>query len=221
VRTDIRALTACGGALSAGAAEAASHAVSSTLLSPNSPPWCTYPRPAASRLTTSPEIVVFDVPLTEFPEPAFLLIQYPGSVYDPNGQVLTGGTYKLPFLNGLAPVLDQLEAAGAAGGVGVLDYPEEAVTGADILYDGILRNVLGLLVDRDVGADLKAQAQQGISANIALPAQVADVNSRNIVAVIPGKNYGTTADEVVIIHSHTDGTNGLEDNGPYIATATA
>ncbi|MGV0991188.1 MAG: Ig-like domain-containing protein [Mycobacterium sp.] len=167
------------------------------------------------------KIVVFDVPLTELPEPAFLLLQYPGKVYDPANSILTGGTYKRPYLNGLVPVIDQLQAAGALGAVGVLDYPQDAVTGSYFPYDGVLRDIPGVFVDRQVGAELKAQAQQGVSANIALPATVAEVSSRNIIATIPGKNYGAAADEVVIIQSHTDGTNGLEDNGPYMITAMA
>jgi len=171
--------------------------------------------------TVAGKIVVFDVPLTEIPEPAFLLLQYPGQVYDPSSEILSGGTYKRPYLNDLIATVDMLQAAGAAGVVGVMDYPDAAITGSYLTYDGTIRTAPGLLVGRDSGAILKQQALQGATANVVVDATVQEATSRNIVAVIPGKNYGTAADQVVMIHSHTDGTNGLEDNGPYITVAMA
>lgn len=167
------------------------------------------------------KIVLFDVPLTEIPEPLFLLLQHPGAAYDPDGEILGGGTYKRPYLNGLVPVIDQLQAAGAVGAVGVLDYPQDAVTGSYFPYDGTLRDIPGVFVDREVGAQLKEQAAQGVTANVVMNAQVKTATTRNIVVVIKGKKYGTAADEMVMIHSHTDGTNGLEDNGPYMTVAMA
>ena len=171
--------------------------------------------------TVAGKIVVFDVPLTKIPEPAFLLLQYPGKVYDPSNEILTGGTYQRPYLSDLIPTIEKLEAAGAAGVLGVLDYPDAAVAGSYLTYDGVIRNSPGLLVGRDSGAQLKQLAQQGASANVVMDATIQEATSRNIVAVIPGKNYGTAKDQVVMIHSHTDGTNGLEDNGPYISVAMA
>lgn len=171
--------------------------------------------------TVAGKVVVFDVPLTKIPEPAFLALQYPGKVYDPSSEILTGGTYQRPYLNDLLPTVEKLQAAGAVGVVGVLDYPDAAVTGSYLTYDGVIRNTPGLLVGRDSGAILKQQALAGATANVVMDATVQEATSRNIVAVIPGKDYGTAADQVVLIHSHTDGTNGLEDDGPYISVAMA
>jgi peptidase M28-like protein len=42
-----------------------------------------------------------------------------------------------------------------------------------------------------------------------LPAEVKRVTSRNLIGVIPG-----ASDELMLLHCHTDGTNGVEDNGP-------
>ena len=78
--------------------------------------------------------------------------------------------YKRPYLNGLIPLLEKLEAAGAAGVVGVLDYPSDGADGSYFPYDGIIRSVPGLYVDRATGAALKDQARAGTPARLTLPA---------------------------------------------------
>jgi hypothetical protein len=76
-------------------------------------------------------------------------------------------------------------------------------------YDAKLRNLPALFVDRDTGARLRQVAQAGGSARLTLEAQVAPTTSPNLMGVIPG-----ASDELVILECHTDGTNGIEDNGP-------
>ena len=48
--------------------------------------------------------------------------------------------------------------------VGVLDYPADGADGSYFPYDGIIRAVPGLYVDRTTGAALKDQARAGARA---------------------------------------------------------
>ena len=93
--------------------------------------------------------------------------------------------------------------------MGVLDLPADAAHGAYYPYDGKIRAVPGLYVDRDTGGHLKDAAAGGARAQLVLPAEVKRVTSRNLIGVIPG-----ASDELMLLHCHTDGTNGVEDNGP-------
>ncbi len=164
------------------------------------------------------KIAVFDVPAAVVPAGFLLALAYPGRVYDPRGELNPTLPYKRPFLSigGLITILDGLQAAGAAGAVGVLDYPFDGAYGSYFPYDGILRSVPGLFVDRATGAALKSQAQAGAQARLKLPAEIETVSSRNLIGFIPGQS-----DELVAIHCHTDGSNAIEDNGPGAIVAIA
>jgi len=159
------------------------------------------------------KIALFDVPLTIVPLTIFTVLSYPDRLYNPDGED-TSQLYKRPYLNGVIPVLESLEAAGAAGVVGILDYPSDGADGSYFPYDGIIREVPGLYVDRATGAALKERAAAGTNARLALPAKVKRVKSRNLIAFIPGQSK-----ELVVLHSHTDGTNAIEDNGPAAIVA--
>jgi hypothetical protein len=105
--------------------------------------------------------------------------------------------------------LDELSAVGAAGAIGILDLPAVAAQGMYMPYDAKLRNLPALFVDRDTGARLRQVAQAGGSVQLTLEAEVGPTTSPNLMGVIPGRS-----DELVILECHTDGTNGVEDNGP-------
>ena len=96
----------------------------------------------------------------------------------------------------------------------MLDLPADAAHGAYYPYDGIIRTVPGVYVDRDTGDQIKAAAAAGATARVALPAEVKRVSSRNLIGLIPG-----ASDELMLLHCHTDGTNGVEDNGPNAIVA--
>ena len=155
------------------------------------------------------KIAVVDVPITVVPLSFFTSLAYPGAVYDPHHQENPSQTYKRPYLNGIVPLLDAVDVAGAVGVIGVLDFPSAAADGSYFPYDGIFRRVPGLYVDRNTGAALKQQAKAGARARLTLPAQVKDVTSRNLIGFIPGQSS-----ELVTLHCHTDGSNAIEDNGP-------
>jgi hypothetical protein len=96
----------------------------------------------------------------------------------------------------------------------VVDMDDEQMRDGYLLYDGIHRNIPALFVGRRTGAALRERL--GERASLVLEADVEDAVSRNVIGLIPG-----ATDELVAIQSHTDGTNGLEDNGPEAILAMA
>jgi len=124
------------------------------------------------------EIAVVDVPVTVVPLSFFTSLSYPGATSDPHHQENPSSPYKRPYLNGMVPLLDALDAAGAAGVVAVLDFPRAGADGSYFPYDGIFRRVPGLYVDRSTGAALRQQASAGAHARLVLPAQK-QTHSRN------------------------------------------
>lgn len=153
------------------------------------------------------KIVLFDVPAPpKLPFAFFTALAL--DVYDPEGR-FEAGTYSRPYLASPADLIKELSAAGAAGGIAILDLPYETAYGTYVPYEGEIRTAPSLYVDKAEGARLKALADGGTRVTLALPAQVHAVETRNIVAVIPG-----ASDELIALHSHSDGTNGIEDNGP-------
>ena len=159
-------------------------------------------------------IAVFDVPLTIVPLSFFTLLGYEQRTYDPRGELDPSKQYKRPYLNGVIPLLESIAAAGAIGAVGVLDYPSDGADGSYFPYDGIIRGVPGVYVDRTTGAALTDQARAGTLARLTLPASVKQVKSRNLIGFIPGLSK-----EIVTLHCHTDGSNAIEDNGPAAMVA--
>ncbi|GAF50355.1 hypothetical protein [Rhodococcus wratislaviensis] len=156
------------------------------------------------------KIAVYDVPLTSLPILAFKALQYPGSVYDPQGNFSDFDFYKRPWFNGVPDRLKELKDAGAIGSIGVLDLNQHWATGQYFPYDGVFREFPSLYVDRDTGAELKRRAGASGVGTIVLEADIADVTTNNIVGFIPGMS-----EELTVLHTHTDGTNGLEENGQY------
>jgi hypothetical protein len=153
-------------------------------------------------------IVLFDVPDAPLSNAFFDSIDYghphhpPG--YDPHAP------YVRPWAvqGAIGSRLEQLRAAGAVGAIGVLNAPLEVALGTYMPYDGKLRDIPALFLDKATGTRLRSVAQGGGSVRLTLPADVESVTTPNIVGVIPG-----ASEELVILQSHHDGTNGIEDNG--------
>lgn len=168
--------------------------------------------PAPGSLTG--KIAVFDFPPASYTYAEFAPLTYKD--YDPDHVFVPSRIYARPWL-GIAQeitTLDGLVDSGAVATVGVLDLPADAAHGAYYPYDGKIRTVPGVYVDRANGERLKRAARAGATARVALPAQVVRVTSRNLVGLIPG-----ASDELMILHCHTDGPNGVEDDGPNAIVA--
>lgn len=113
-------------------------------------------------------------------------------------------------------MLDVLQAAGAAGVVMIADTSAAEATRLYAPYDGRPRRAPGLFVDRATGAKLVTLAKRGATLRLPLDASVERVQTRNLIGIIPG-----ATDELTVVNSHTDGTNGIEDNGPNAIVAIA
>ncbi|MEO8678525.1 MAG: twin-arginine translocation signal domain-containing protein [Vicinamibacterales bacterium] len=72
-----------------------------------------------------------------------------------------------------------------------------------------------LTLDRVNGAKVLADAKAGRRATLTLIARFQVDTGRAIVAHLPGKNYGTAADEQVVLATHTDAMSLIEENGGY------
>jgi hypothetical protein len=69
-----------------------------------------------------------------------------------------------------------------------------------------------LIVDRDTGAALRQQALAGRHARLTLDAPVQKTTYRSITAILPGES-----EETLIVDTHTDGQNAIEENaGPAL-----
>ncbi|WOD27265.1 hypothetical protein RYH70_14700 [Alloalcanivorax xenomutans] len=158
--------------------------------------------------TVAGRIVLFDVPNITVPTRFFL--DNAMHVWDPLSSFSPDEPYSRPYLaiDAVTRTLGALGDTEAVGAIGILQMPYETAHGSYFPYDGIIRRVPALYVDRDLGEQLKGLSN-GTELTLHLPASVADTATHNVVAMIPG-----ASDEITVIHSHTDGTNGLEDNGP-------
>ena len=154
------------------------------------------------------KMVVIESPTSTLPVAGFSI--YAMGLYQIIGDNLLK-MYSRPYLaqGDLITQLDALDKAGAAGMIAVSPVPYEVAYGSYYPYDGILRRVPMLFVDKDVGARLKTVADGTTPITMTLLATVKPTTTRNIIATIPGMS-----DEYTVIHSHTDGTNSIEDNGP-------
>ena len=160
------------------------------------------------------KIVVFDVPVSALTYATMKVVAY--DTYDPAHMLDPQARYDRPWagISALITFLDALGESGAAAVVGVIDLPAAGAHGSYYPYDGNIRRVPGVFVDAPTGQRLKTLAALGTNARLTLPAQVERTTTRNIVGVIPGRS-----DEIVILNSHTDGPNAVEDNGPNAIVA--
>ncbi|MGK5049347.1 PA domain protein [Janthinobacterium sp. GB4P2] len=134
-------------------------------------------------------------------------------VHDPENVMGPDAPFARPFqmLGPFVTLLERLQAAGAAGVIAIIDAPASAAHGLYAPYDREVRQLPGVFVDRDMGKRLRERVLAGTAPVIKLTmdAEVRQVQTRNLIGIIPGKS-----EEFTVINSHTDGTNGLEDNGP-------
>jgi hypothetical protein len=154
------------------------------------------------------------VPLLEFDEEDY---GYPQQPVHPKGyDPLT--LYDRAWLDqgNVEQALIAYKGKGLAGLVFVLDLPAVAAQGMYMPYHGIIYDTPAVFVDRNVGGQLITAALDGGHAHLTLEASVEQVSTPNIYGVIPG-----ASEELVILESHTDGCNGLEENGCEALVAVA
>jgi hypothetical protein len=115
--------------------------------------------------------------------------------------------------------LKQYKDAGAVGVVfGWTNVSDEQATGQNWPFGQPLQGIPALLVGREVGSKIRHLAQEGGQLRLTLEADVfQNSGTDSLVATLPG----ATRDEVLIVHTHTDGPNAIQENGgvPLVALA--
>ena len=119
--------------------------------------------------------------------------------------------------------VNQLTDFQKAGALGVIlswtDISDANAADQYTPFSRPLQNIPGLWVGRETGATLRILARDGARATLTLEAEIIpDTPTDTIIATLPG----TSTDEVIIVNTHTDGPNAIEENGgarPYLALA--
>ena len=140
--------------------------------------------------------------------------------YDPRHTIDPAAPFEGDFLTYDARVHD-LRDAGAAGAAGVVflkDLPRAQPAGALRAHEGRSWRVPGVFLGADEARALTAavRADPGARATLTLRAHRPRVTTRTLLATLPGRSP-----QRLVIESHTDGTNAVEDNGPVAILALA
>jgi hypothetical protein len=123
--------------------------------------------------------------------------------------------YKRPWL-GPWPPLAAFAAQGARAVVLIADGSYQLFEGNFSPHTGGFQPIPGLVVDRDTGRTLRNQAGSRPKARLTLVAPAVKTHVRSVTAVLPGRS-----DETIIVDTHTDGQNAIEENGAVAALQIA
>ncbi|MFQ5634579.1 MAG: hypothetical protein ACE5G3_04515 [Gammaproteobacteria bacterium] len=110
-----------------------------------------------------------------------------------------------------------LKGSGAAGAIVVFDMSPGRARGLytfPLLNPGVF-GVPGVYVDRVAGADVRAAARARLTATLTLVAHEEEVETWFLSGFLPGRDYGTPADEAVLLVTHSDGPNLTQVNGTF------
>ncbi len=111
-------------------------------------------------------------------------------------------------------ITNVLMPAGAAAAVTVMDLAPLAAQGTRIHPTPRQFNVPLLMLDRVAGAAVLADAAAGKTAKLVLDAhEETNANAYEIVATLPGRDYGTSRDQALLLATHVDGPSIVEDDG--------
>ena len=156
------------------------------------------------------KLVLVDMPAVAWTGQAFH--QTAVHAQDPHQAMGPDTPYARPFqrLGPFISLLDGLQTAGAAGVIVILDTLTVTADGLYAPNDGKVRQLPGVFIDRGYGQRLRDSvlADTAPVLRLTMAASVRQVQTRNLVGIIPGKS-----EELMVLASHTDGTNGLDDNG--------
>jgi len=111
-------------------------------------------------------------------------------------------------------IFNVLMPSGAAGAVTVMDMSPLASAGTRIHPTPRQSSVPLLMLDRVAGAKVLADATAGKTARLVLDAhQEENATAFEIVATLPGRDYGTAKDQAILLATHVDGPSLVEDDG--------
>ena len=109
-----------------------------------------------------------------------------------------------------------LMPSGAVGAISVMDLSPLAAAGTRNHPTPLQSNVPTLLLDRNAGGQVIADAIAGKTAKLVLNAQEEEnAKAYSITAILPGKDYGTAKDQALLLATHMDGPSIAEDDGAF------
>jgi hypothetical protein len=165
-------------------------------------------------------IVLRPAPAGSVPNYDFFLPAVSWLVYDPNNTIDPTQSFLGDFINYNARVADlrNAAAAGAKALLFVKDLPSRQLTNHYEPYEGTPWKVPAVYLGADEGKRISDAIAAGgaPSAKLVLHAGFREVETPTVLATIPGQSA-----QRIVIDSHTDGTNAVEDNGPIAMVAMA
>lgn len=179
--------------------------------------------PSDQRITaanSAGKIVVREADAGSVPNAAFALPVVSWETYDPNHTIDPSGTFYGDFINYI-PRVNDLRDASAAGAKGLLfvkNVPRSQIIDHYEPYEGEAFRVPGFFLGADEGKQITDAIAAGAHpvGRIVNVARFDNVQTPSIEAVLPG-----LSSQRIVIDSHTDGTNAVEDNGPIAMIAMA
>jgi hypothetical protein len=106
------------------------------------------------------------------------------------------------------PDLQPYADRGVKAVVFIVNCSFEELAGNWSPHTGLYQSIPGLVLDRDTGSALRQRAAARPNARLTLDAPIKKTLVRSITAVLPGRS-----DEVIVVDTHTDGQNFVEENG--------
>lgn len=168
----------------------------------------------------SGRIVVRPAPAGSLPLSVFQLPIISWEIYDPSNTIDPLSTFYGDFIayNNRVADLRNAAAAGAAGILFVKELPRSQLVNHYEPYEGTQWGVPGAFLGADEGKQITDAIAAGAqpSGRITVRARVKRVVTPSILATIAGQSA-----QRIVIDSHTDGTNAVEDNGPVAMVAMA
>jgi hypothetical protein len=167
------------------------------------------------------KVVVIDIPS----EPWDLAKEYPKvwGVFNSTGEAVLPATLDLnsrtPRTPAFRGLIDNLKKGGAIA----LVLAWTGVSDGNAAYNnqpagGKFLNFPALWVGRNAGLELKNLAGSGAKATVVMEAEIVpDAPTDTLIVTLPG----VSSDEAIIVHTHTDGPNAAEENGPIALLALA
>jgi hypothetical protein len=108
----------------------------------------------------------------------------------------------------------QIAAEGnAAGHIIVYDMAFERTEGLYTFGVPPIHESPGVILSREDGVKVIEDAKAGKTATLTLRATIEEAEAYQTIAYLPGKDYGTPADEQILLINHTDGPSITQDNG--------
>jgi hypothetical protein len=114
------------------------------------------------------------------------------------------------FVGGLGGITEFQKAGARAVILGWTDVSDANAAYQYTPFSRPLQNIPGLWVGREAGDKLRGLARGGAKSTLTLEADlIPDSPTDTLLATLPG----VRSDEIIIINTHTDGTNATEENG--------